>query len=207
MCTPRFRTAATVVALLAGLTLGGHAMAAPSGKVVSVKDSPGYVPPSDPDSAAERLGRRPNAKLVSMPFTGGTRTVEELARRVLRALHKGSADSLLALTVAQDEFRVILWPEFPSSRPATGLTWQDGWMALSGRLNGGSVAAARDFTGHYYELVRVERTSTTMAYKNFKLHNGITIVAKDDEGKIQEFTFIRSIAERKGRFKIYSMKD
>ena len=45
------------------------------------------------------------------------------------------------------------------------------------------------------------------AYKNFKLHNGITIVAKDDEGKTHRFPFIRSIAERKGRFKIYSMAD
>lgn len=207
MRTPLFRTAATVVALLAGLTLGGHAMAAPAGKLVSVKDSPGYVPPNDPDSLSEKLGRRPNAKLVSMPFKGGARSVDEIAKAALRALHKGSADSLMALGVTEEEFRVILWPEFPTSRPATGLTWQDGWMTLSGRLNGGSIAAARDYTGHYYELLRIERTAPTVAYKNFKLHNGITIVAKDDEGQVQRFTFIRSIAERKGRFKIYSMKD
>jgi hypothetical protein len=202
-----FRTAATVVALLAGLTLGGHATAAPAGKLVSVKDSPGYVPLQDPDSLAEKLGRRPSAKLVSMPFQGGTRTLNELALGVLRALHHGAADSLLAMCVEQEEFRVILWPEFPQSRPATGLRWDDAWMALSGRLNGGAVAAARDYTGHHYTLVRIERTAPTMSYKNFKLHNGITIVAKDDEGQIQRFTFVRSVAERKGRFKIYSLKD
>lgn len=207
MRSPLFRTAATVVALLAGLTLGGHATAAPTAKLVSVKDSPGYVPLQDPDSLAEKLGRRPNAKLVSMPFQGGTRTMNELALGVLRALHHGAADSLLALCVSEDEFRVILWPEFPQSRPATGVRWEDAWPVLAGRLNGGSVAAARDYADHVYTLIRIERTAPTVVYKNFKLHNGITIVAKDDEGQLQRFTFIRSIAERKGRFKIYSMKD
>lgn len=201
------RTAATVAALLVGLALGGHAAAAPAGKLVSVKDSPGYVPLQDPDSLAEKLGRRPDAKLVKMPFEGGTRTLPELANRVLRALHHGSADSLIALCVSQEEFRVILWPEFPQSRPATGVRWDDAWPVLWGRLNGGSVAAARDYADHVYTLVRIERTAPTVSYRNFKLHNGITIVAHDDMGQEQRFTFIRSVAERKGRFKIYSMKD
>ncbi len=204
---PRFRTAATVVALLAGLTLGGHATAAPAGKLVSVKDSPGYVPLSDRDSLTEALGRRPDAPLVRLPFGGGTRSLDAMGRAVCRALHAGSSDSLKALCVSMNEFQVILWPEFPQSRPATGLRWQDAWPVLYGRLNGGSVAAARDFEGHYYEFLRIERTADTKQYRNFRLHNGITIVAKDDEGKVHNFTFIRSIAERKGRFKIYSMRD
>ena len=174
--------------------------------MVSVRDMPGYIPLSDPDSLADELGRRPHAAYVSMPFTRGERSLEALGRAVCGALHRESPDSMLKLCLNADEFRTILWPEFPQSRPATGLAWSDGWQVLQGRLNGGSIAFTRDFGGHVYTLLKVE-TSATTNYKNFKLHNGIVIVAKDDEGKTHRFPFIRSVAERKGRFKIYSMAD
>ena len=176
-------------------------------QLISVRDSPGYVPLHDADSLAEKIGRRTNAPLVSMPFTGGKKGLDEVAIAVLGALHAGSADSLMKLSVSENEFRYILWPEFPQSRPATGIVWSEAWVVLYGRLNGGSVASARDFSGHVYQFIKLERTAKTVEYKNFRLHNGITMVAKDDEGAIRRFTFIRSIAERKGRFKIYTMKD
>jgi hypothetical protein len=203
-------TAALVVALLASRPAAAATSPANTGTtqhLVSVRDSPGYVPLHDPDSLAETLGRRPDAPIVSTPFDGGSRSLEALARAVCGALHTNSPDSLLRLCVRSDEFRVILWPEFPQSRPATGLRWDDAWPVLWGRLNGGSVSATRELGGHVYTFQKLERTAATVSYKNFKLHNGITIVAKDDEGGIQRFTFIRSIAERKGRFKLYSMSD
>ena len=203
------------IAALVALCLAGAALATPATQpasppaahLVSVKDSPGYVPPADPDSKAEKLGRRPDAPLVSMPFTGGARSLDALARAVCGAFHAESVDSMLALCVDSREFREILWPEFPQSRPATGLRWDDAWQILWGRLNGGSVASVRENGGHFYALVRVERTAATVQYKNFKLHNGITLVLKDDEGQLKRLSWIRSVAERKGRFKIYSMTD
>jgi hypothetical protein len=175
--------------------------------LVSVKDSPGYVPAADPDSMAETLGRMPNAPLVDVPFTGGARSLDGLARAVCGALHVASVDSMEALCVTSKEFREILWPEFPQSRPATGVRWDDAWQSLYGRLNGGSVSSVREYGGHVYTLVKIERTAATVLYKNFKLHNGITLVVKDDEGQVKRLSWIRSIAERKGRFKIYSMSD
>ena len=44
-------------------------------------------------------------------------------------------------------------------------------------------------------------------YKNFRLHNGLTMLARDDEGNVQTWTWLRSVAERKGVFKIYSTED
>ena len=180
--------------------------ARPASPTPSVKDSPGYVAPSDPDSAAERLGRRADAPYVRMPFTGGAKSLKALGEAVLGAFHAESADSMLRLGVTADEFRDILWPEFPQSRPATGLHWDDAWPVLYGRLNGGSIASIREFGGHHYTLLRVE-TAAVVPYKNFKLHNGITIVARDDEGREVRYTTLRSVAERRGRFKIYSMFD
>jgi hypothetical protein len=203
--------AAAVLLSLAALDLA-FAATAPADStapkhLVSVRDSPGYVPLNDPDSLADKLGRRPNAPVVSMPFEGGARSAEDLARAVCGALHTSEPDSMLRLCVRQEEFRVILWPEFPQSRPATGLRWDDAWPVLWGRLNGGSISATRGMGGHVYTFLKLERTTPITSYKNFKLHNGIVIVAKDDEGNVKRLSFIRSFAERKGRFKIYSIYD
>ena len=196
------RAAGPLAALLLGVLLT-HAPA----HATSVRNTPGYVPLADPDSAAERLGRRPNATFVSMPFTGGAKSLEALGRAVCGALHGDTPDSLLRLCVSEEEFRDILWPEFPQSRPATGLHWDDAWPVLWGRLNGGSVSAVRERGSRVYTLLRVEQTGATTEYRNFKLHPGFVIVARDDEGREQRFDWIRSVAERKGRFKIYSMRD
>jgi hypothetical protein len=180
--------------------------AAPS-RPHSVRDSPGWYPNVDPESMSVAFGRRTNAPLVSRRFQGGARSLDDLGRRVCRALHHENSDSLLQLCVTADEFRVILWREFPQSRPATGLTWQDAWSALSMRLVGGCRGAVEDYGGSYYEFLRFEPRDTTAQYKNFKLHNGLILVARNDQGTIERFDWLRSVAERKGVFKIYSVKD
>jgi hypothetical protein len=172
----------------------------------SVREEPGFVPMVDPESMSVVLGRRPNAPLVSMKFKGGARGLADLGRRACRALDINKPDSIRALCVNDSEFRVILWPEFPQSRPATGLTWVDAWRILFARLNGGSVAAVNDYGGHRYEFQRFEH-ETVAVYKNFKLHNRLVLVAKDEAGEIHRWNWLRSVAERNGVFKIYSMKD
>lgn len=172
----------------------------------SVRDSPGYVPLHDPDSLDEELGRRRNAKRVSMEFHGGPKSLDEMGRAVCAAIHSGRPDSLMALSLKSDEFRVILWPEFPQSRPATGLRWDDAWQMLWGHLNGGSVSAVREGEGKDYLFVSLSK-ARTREYRNFRLHEGITLTARDEAGELVTFSFIRAIAERKGRFKIYSMRD
>lgn len=189
----------------AGASAGTTVPQAPS-HAVSVQDSPGWTPARDPDSLDEVLGRRRHAKTVRMEFHGGPRSFDELGRAVCAALQSGRPDSLLALSLRSDEFRVILWPEFPASRPATGLRWDDAWQILWGHLNGGSVSAVREAEGHDYTLVEVHK-ARTREYRNFRLHEGITVTARDNQGTLRSFSFIRAIAERKGRFRIYSMRD
>ncbi len=174
----------------------------------SVTMEPGYYPAADPESSSVRIGRRLHAPLVHKSFHGGARSLTDLGRRVCHALgYERASDSLLALSVQQDEFRDILWREFPQSRPATGIQWGDAWMFLWARLHGGSVAAMHEYGGHRYEFLRFERYDSTATYKNFKLHNGLVLYARDETGQIERFTWFRSAVERNGRFKIYSMKD
>jgi len=174
--------------------------------VSSLMNEPGYVPLVDPESTADSIGRRLNAPAVSQPFHGGAPSLEALGRTVCRQLEHQRRDSLLALCVSDSEFRDILWREFPQSRPATGLTWQDAWTMLYARLHAGCSHAVRDYGGHSYAFVGFERDSV-FAYRNFRMHNHLVLVARDDAGDLHRMRWLRSVAERRGRFKIYSTED
>jgi hypothetical protein len=187
------------------LTAGRPAQATPQ-HVVSVKDSPGWRPLVDPESSSVAIGRRRNAPLVEKPFHGGAPGLDGLGRAVLRDLHGAHGDSLLALCVTDDEFRDILWREFPQSRPAVGLAWTDAWTILYARLHAGCTHAVRDLGGHRYEFVRLECDST-MRYRNFRMYSHLTLVAKNDEGEVVRMTWLRGAVERQGRCKIYSTDD
>jgi len=172
-----------------------------------IRNSPGYVPLVDPESTSVRLGRRTNAPLVSTPFKGGGTGLDDLGRRICRLFEtKPKLDSLMKLTVSEGEFRQILWREFPHSRPVTGLTWEDGWRVLFPRLLNGCNSALFTNGGRSVQFLRFEVDSIAR-YRNFKLYNGVHLVVKNEVGHEERQDWIRSIAERKGRFKIYSTED
>ena len=174
---------------------------------VSTKDSPGWYPNVDPESASVRIGRRTSAPVVSMPFKGGLKSLDDVGRTVCRLLAHNDRDSMYAICVADSEFREIMWREFPQSRPATGLQWDDAWRVLTMRLQSGCSDAVGEFGGHYWQFLRFERSDTTAKYKNFKLHNGLVMVVKNERGETEKHGWLRSVVERKGRFKIYSVRD
>jgi hypothetical protein len=207
---PRF-TALLLIVALGGAGFGrAHADPAPPSvakrRPPRLEDSPGWYPVVDPESSAVTIGRRVDAPLVQRPLHGGARTLDDLGRAVCRALHHADRDSLLELCVRDDEFRDILWREFPQSRPITGLTWEDGWISLDQRLRSGTSGAVGDFGGDDWRFVRFERDSIAR-FRNFRLHLGLRLVAVDDEGHTVTMFWLRSVVERKGRFKIYSTDD
>src|SRR5262249_55440975 len=173
---------------------------------VSVKDSPGYHSLVDPESMSVVIRRRTNGPAVHQPFRGGAKSLDELGQAVVWTLHHTSTDSLLRLCVSAEEFKDILWREFPQSRPATGLQWDDAWKILYARQHAGCMHAMREFGGHPYQFLRFE-TDSIGVYRNFKLYSHLVLVTKDDTGAIQEWRWLRAVAERKGRFKIYSTED
>ena len=173
----------------------------------SVSQEPGFYPAADPESASVRIGRRVNAPIVSKRFQGGATSLDDLGRRICKAFAYSKMDSLFILCVRKDEFTDIMWREFPQSRPATGITAGDGWMFLEARLHGGVSNALSQYAGKKWTFVRFDRYDTTQVFKNFKLHKGLVMWAKDEQGALEKMTWFRVAVERKGRFKIYSVKD
>ncbi len=175
--------------------------------VPSIRDSPGWYPPADPESLSESFGRRLNAPAVRERFRGGCRSLEELGRAVLWALEHSDEDSLRRLCLDRREFSGILWREFPQSRPATGLTAEDAWGTLERRFLAGVSGAVHEHGGRPLRFRRIERYDTTRHYRNFLLHNGIVIVAANEQGEEERLRLVRAVAERRGRFKIQSTTD
>lgn len=172
----------------------------------SLRDSPGWYPIADPESASVLVGRRLNAPAAKRPFRGGAGSLDELGRAICRSLHHADGDSLLALCVREEEFRDILWREFPQSRPITGLTWQDGWMSLEQRVRSGVSGALSRHAGQHWRFVGFQGDSVAR-FRNFRLHLGMRLMAVDDQGRTVPMSWVRAVAERNGRFKIYSTDD
>ena len=166
----------------------------------------GWYPPADPESASVRLGRR-DAPRVDMEFSGGRRSLAALGRAVLAAVADESPEEMLALCVNKTEFETILWPEFPASRPATGLLPMDGWRVVGNRFQAGTRGAVSDHGGQPWTFVRLETTAGIQNYRNFRLHRGLVLVARDTTGTETRMNFLRTAVERKGVFKIFSLRD
>lgn len=174
--------------------------------VGSVKDSPGYTPPLDPEASSEQLGRRTSAPRVNKRFTGGAHSLDDFGRTVARMIQQDRRDSLEQLCVRSDEFRDILWPEFPQSRPATGVQWVDAWFFLYTRNHKGCGLAIEDWGGQNYHFIGVTCDSTKR-YKNFKMYSKLKILVGDANADTVRWDWVKAIVERKQRFKILSLRD
>ena len=168
--------------------------------------SPGYYPPNDPESLSVLTGRR-DAPLVNLEFTGGASSKENLALMLLAGLNARDDRALHALRVTRQEFQVILWPEFPESRPVTNITPDDAWQMSIAQSVSGASRAVGGYGGRQLEFLRIESDPPT-PYKNFTLHRGTQIVVRDrNTGETERLRFAPTFVERHGQFKVLTYKD
>jgi hypothetical protein len=187
----------------------GPAVTAPAGSGARrspLQRSPGYYPPDDPESLSVVTGRR-RAQAVDLDLDGGARTIEDLARHVLAAIHARDERALHALRLTRREFETICWPEFPESRPITRITAADAWDLSLPTSLAGAGRTVGTYGGRPLELIRVD-VAHRQPYRNFRLHRGVVIVARDGaDGSEIGIRFLPSIVERNGRFKALLFHD
>ncbi|HEY2954947.1 MAG TPA: hypothetical protein VGK89_06850 [Candidatus Eisenbacteria bacterium] len=46
-----------------------------------------------------------------------------------------------------------------------------------------------------------------MRFRNFRVHRGLVLVVRNDESQVERHTWLRSVAERRGVFKIFGVQD
>jgi hypothetical protein len=172
----------------------------------ALENSPGYSRPEDPEWRSVVTGRR-DAPPVYDRLDGGEPSLESLARAVLAAACAGQGENLDRLKVTKTEFLRIFWPEFPASRPATGTTEEFGWWMNYSTSVGGIGEALSICSGRRLALERADFASKE-EFRNFLLYRGVTIQARDEvSGDEILLGFAPVVAERQGRFKVFTYTD
>lgn len=171
-----------------------------------LEQSPGYVPPADPESMSVVTGRR-DAPLVTGEFAGGAPSAEALAQLVLDSFRNTNEMQLHEVRVTSSEFTRFLWREFPQSRPITNIQAADAWDMISTSSRAGAGKAYGLYAGRKLDVTGIEKAHV-MAYRNFFLWRDVVVRARDTEtGEELRLDFMPAIAERHGRYKVFSYRD
>lgn len=127
-----------------------------------------------------------------------------LAEAVLDGLARRDVAALEGLPLTETEFRTVIWPELPSSRPAVNLPVDYAWRDLHYKNRGHLNALVQRVGGRRLTLVRVEFAGDTTSYETFVVRRKTVVVARDGGGTEQRLRLFGSILERRGRFKLFS---
>lgn len=129
---------------------------------------------------------------------------EAVSQAVLTALEAGDYPTLRSYALSEEEFRDIVWPELPSSRPGRNVPLSYAWGDLNQKATSCLKSLVAERGGRHYELVRVEFEGSTTPYESFLVHRDARLVVRDDEGIERRVDFFGSIIENRGRYKLFS---
>ena len=131
-------------------------------------------------------------------------SIESLAGDVLLALSQKDAGRLRELALSDADFREVIWPELPASRPERNLTSDYVWKDTTIKSEAGLQSVLAEHGGQSYELVRVEFGGETTQHRSFLVRRGAIVVVKDAARKERRVRLFGSVVERDGGFKVYS---
>lgn len=148
-------------------------------------------------------GARPRADAPS-PLRWTFGSPEQVAEAVLEALAAGDAARLEALALSETEFRTVVWPELPSSRPERGLPFDYAWGDLHQKSTNGLRRLIAREGGKRYALLAAGFEGETTAYETFAVHRDSVLVVRREDGARAEMRLFGSILERQGEYKLFS---
>lgn len=168
---------------------------------------PDYRPgANDPEIESTRTGRREVAVHDRGFDVGGAARLDELVAAILSGIDRADGEALDRTAVTYNDFSSILWPEMPQSRPAANVPAGEAWDFLRRRHLSAFNRVSGEMAG--MGLVPHEiRIGKVVEYTNFRLHDDIRVIAVDAAGNAYDFPMIRTVAECRGRFKLYSTRD
>jgi hypothetical protein len=131
-------------------------------------------------------------------------SADDAARAVLDALAVRDVDALLDLSLDEHEFRQIVWPELPSSRPEVGLPVKYAWGRLHQTSRAGLALTLAEHGGRRYQLVSLTFRGETTRYLTFAVHRDTELVVREAPGAPRTVRIFGSLLEREGQWKVFS---
>ena len=123
---------------------------------------------------------------------------------MLDALAANDVERLEALALSETEFRTVVWPELPSSRPERGLPFDYAWGDLHQKSNNALRRLIAGQAGRRYQLLAVEFDGESTAYDTYTVHRESRLVVRDEHGAEMQLRFFGSVLERDGEYKVFS---
>ena len=157
----------------------------------------------DPEADTVERGRRAVAPMPDFELADGFDSAEALAEAVLDRAMWNDFDALLGLRVTRSEFDRLFWPEFPQSRPATGIEAGDAWAFHDAACRDGVTAILSAYGGVELHFVSLRFEVGFTPYTNFDLYRGAVIQAVNDRGDPIEIRAAADFAERDGKWRVY----
>ncbi len=143
---------------------------------------------------------------VSGPgLTNAGASMKDLCARMLDALHQKDRETLRAISITEEEYRHIIWPQLPISKIKQ---WQSRYDFVWGQHMMKSGSCLEDllvgYGGKHYSLVDVRIVEDVTDYEDYRVHRDARVIVTDDTGRKRELNLFGSIVEMHGQYKIMS---
>ena len=138
------------------------------------------------------------------PLSQTFESPEAAARAVLEGVAARNSDALLDLALDEHEFRQVVWPELPSSRPEVGLPVEYAWRQLHLNSRAQLAHTVDEHGGQRYELVSVHFRGETTRHETYTVHRETELVIRDSTGATRTVRLFGSLLERDGQWKVFS---
>ena len=138
------------------------------------------------------------------PLADAHPSSEALAAAVLDALADGDAGRLDALALNGQEFRDIVWPELPSSRPERGVPVSYAWADLRQKSSNALGRLVARWGGRRFELLGVTYDGETTDYGPYLVRRETRLRLLDEAGREVEMHLYGSTLVRGDEHKVFS---
>ena len=150
------------------------------------------------------VGRPAPPAAAVAPLAASAETPEEAVRRALERIAAGDREGLLAIALSEAEFREVVYPELPASRPERNTSADYVWRGLRQKSRNSLAFTLDRYTGAPLELVAVEFLGETTDYGSYRVHRKTALTVKRPDGSQAVVRLFGSMIERAGRYKIFS---
>jgi hypothetical protein len=128
-----------------------------------------------------------------------------VAQAVVDGMSRKDVAELSRLAVTEDEFRDLVWPRQPGSRPERNLPWTYVWRDLAAKSRGQLLARVSEWPAQGRLTVeQVTFDGETTDYDTYRVFRASRLTLRDATGRLITARIFGSIIEQRGRFKVFS---
>ena len=138
------------------------------------------------------------------PLSRTFESPERLAEAVLAALAADDGQALAALPLSETEFRTVVWPELPSSRPERGLPFEYVWGDLHQKSGNALRRLVARAAGDAYDFVAIGFDGESTPYETFTVHRDSRVTVRGADGAEREMRLFGSVLQRGDEYKLFS---